>query len=55
MTDPNFIEGRPALLPRISGRDWIVGLHPIGLDPAHPYSLRYTVADRWGDAFDLLN
>ena len=49
------VAGRAAVLSRISGRGWIHGLHRIGIDPDDPYPLGYTVADCWGDAFDLLN
>ncbi len=46
---------RPAIVPSISGRAWIHGLHQIGVDPSDPYPRGYMVADCWGDAFDLLN
>ena len=46
--------GRPAILPSISGRGWIHGMHQIGLDPTDPYPQGYMVADCWGDAFDLM-
>ena len=49
------VAGRPAVLPIISGRGWIHGIHQVGVDPTDPYPLGYTVADTWGDAFDLLN
>ena len=49
------VAGRPAMQPIISGRGWIHGIHQIGLDPSDPYPLGYSVADTWGDAFDLLN
>ena len=49
------VAGRPAVQPVISGRGWIHGIHQIGVDPADPYPLGYTVSDTWGDAFDLLN
>jgi len=48
------LAGRPAVLPRISGRGWIHGIHQIGLDPSDPYPQGYLLADCWGDAFDLL-
>jgi proline racemase len=53
--DTTKVAGRPAVLPRVSGRGWIHGLHQIGVDPDDPYPLGFTVADCWGDAFDLLN
>ena len=49
------IAGKSGILPRVSGRGWIHGIHQIGLDPSDPYPLGYKVADCWGDAFDLLS
>ena len=49
------IAGKPGVLPRISGRGWIHGIHQIGIDPSDPYPLGYKVSDCWGDAFDLLS
>jgi proline racemase len=49
------VSGRPAVVPKISGRGWIHGIHQIGIDPSDPYPHGYSVADTWGDAFDLLN
>jgi proline racemase len=48
------VAGRSGILPRVSGRGWIHGIHQIGVDPSDPYPLGYIVADCWGDAFDLL-
>lgn len=39
---------RPAVLPRISGRAWIHGMHQLGLDPSDPYPLGFVLADTWG-------
>ena len=44
----------PAVIPTISGRGWIHGMHQIGYDPSDPYPEGYKVSDCWGDAFDLL-
>ena len=49
------IAGKPGILPRISGRVWIHGIHQVGIDPSDPYPLGYKVSDCWGDAFDLLS
>ncbi len=49
------VTGKPAILPRISGRGWIHGMHQIGVDPTDPYPHGYMVSDCWGDAFDLLD
>nr|WP_288142290.1 proline racemase family protein [Mesorhizobium sp.] len=48
------VAGKPGILPRISGRGWIRGIHQIGVDPTDPYQLGYMVSDCWGDAFGLL-
>jgi len=39
---------RPAVLPEISGRGWIYGIHQIGVDPTDPYPLGFTLSDMWG-------
>ncbi len=49
------INGQLCVLPIISGRGWIHGIHQIGVDPSDPYQQGYKVSDCWGDAFDLLN
>ena len=49
------IAGKSGIIPRVSGRGWIHGVHQIGVDPSDPYPLGYKVADCWGDAFDLLS
>ncbi len=49
------VAGLPAVVPSISGRGWIHGIHQIGIDPSDPYQQGYMVSDCWGDAFDLLN
>jgi proline racemase len=48
------IANRAAVVPTITGRGWIHGIHQIGLDPSDPYPEGFRVADTWGDAFDLL-
>lgn len=49
------IDGQSCVLPIISGRGWIHGIHQIGVDPSDPYQQGYKVSDCWGDGFDLLN
>ena len=49
------VAGRPAVLPTISGRGWIHGIHQIGHDPSDPWPAGFSVADTWGDGVDLLN
>lgn len=38
----------PAILPEISGRGWITGIHQHMLDPADPWPGGYRLADTWG-------
>lgn len=47
--------GRAAVLPRITGRAWIHGIHHIGVDPSDPFPDGFCLADTWGDAVDLMN
>ncbi len=54
ITGTTSVAGQAAILPRVSGRGWIHGIHHIGLDPSDPFPLGYMVGDCWGDAFDLL-
>jgi proline racemase len=41
------IAGRPAIIPIISGRGWITGVHQYMLDPDDPWPLGYRIADTW--------
>ena len=38
----------PAILPEISGRGWITGIHQHMLDPTDPWPEGYRVSDTWG-------
>ncbi len=42
------VAGKAAVLPRISGRAWIFGMHQIGVEPSDPFPLGYTLSDTWG-------
>jgi proline racemase len=42
------VAGRPAILPSITGRAWITGLHQYLLDPQDPYPQGYLLNDTWG-------
>jgi proline racemase len=42
------VAGRPAVLPRISGRGWVVGTRITAVDPSDPYQLGYVLSDVWG-------
>jgi len=41
------VGGREAIVPRISGRAWITGLHQYGVDPSDPFPNGYTLSDTW--------
>lgn len=45
------VGGRPAVLPRITGRAWIYGLEQIGIDPGDPLSEGFMLSDTWGEGF----
>lgn len=38
----------PAILPEISGRGWITGVHQHMLDPSDPWPQGYRLSDTWG-------
>ena len=42
------VAGKAAVLPRISGRAWIFGMHQLGVEPSDPFPLGYTLSDTWG-------
>ncbi len=42
------IGGRPVILPEISGRGWITGIHQHMLDPSDPWPEGYRLSDTWG-------
>ena len=46
------VGGRPAILPRISGRGWVVGSRTVSVDPTDPYPLGFTLSDVWGTEID---
>lgn len=39
---------KPAVLPEISGRGWITGIHQHMLDPSDPWPEGYRLTDTWG-------
>ena len=39
---------RAAVIPEISGRGWITGMHQHMLDPADPWPEGYRLSDTWG-------
>ncbi|MDW4549058.1 proline racemase family protein [Defluviimonas sp. D31] len=42
------VAGRPAIVPEISGRGWITGIHQHLLDPDDPWPQGYRLKDTWG-------
>ena len=39
---------KPAIVPSISGRGWITGMHQHMLDPTDPWPEGYRLSDTWG-------
>ena len=44
------IDGKPAIVPTISGRAWITGIHQHMLDPDDPWPVGYRLRDTWPGA-----
>ena len=42
------VSGRPAIVPEITGRGWITGIHQHLLDPDDPWPEGYRLKDTWG-------
>lgn len=42
---------RAAVLPKVTGRAWVYGLHQIGLDPDDPLAEGFMLSDTWGEGF----
>ena len=42
------VGGHPAILPELSGRGWITGIHQHMLDPTDPWPRGYRLSDTWG-------
>ena len=45
------IGGKPAVLPRISGRAWLYGIQQLGIDPRDPMIDGFMLSDTWGKGF----
>lgn len=41
------VDGRPAIVPQITGRAWITGTHQYLLDPEDPWPRGYRLSDTW--------
>jgi proline racemase len=44
---PCDVGDAPAVVPSLSGRAWITGLHQYCLDPSDPFPQGYTLSDTW--------
>jgi proline racemase len=42
------VAGRPAIIPSISGRGWVVGTRTSAVDPTDPYQTGFVLSDVWG-------
>lgn len=42
------VGGRPAVLPRVTGRAWLYGLQQLGVDPDDPLAAGFMLSDTWG-------
>ena len=45
--DTTKVKGHPAILPEISGRGWVTGIHQHLLDPDDPWPEGYRLSDTW--------
>ncbi|NIF41928.1 proline racemase [Burkholderia sp. Tr-862] len=45
------VGGRPAVLPRVTGRAWVFGFQQLGVDPDDPLAAGFMLSDTWGDGF----
>ena len=41
------LDGRPAILPSVSGRAWLTGTTQLHLDPSDPWPEGYRLSDTW--------
>ncbi|MCP9484158.1 proline racemase family protein [Shimia sp. CNT1-13L.2] len=48
IVDTTNVGDRPAIVPEISGRGWITGIHQHMLDPDDPWPGGYRLSDTWG-------
>ncbi|MGU7774502.1 proline racemase family protein [Burkholderia sp. MR1-5-21] len=45
------VGGRPAVLPRVTGRAWIYSVEQLGVDPDDPLAEGFMLSDTWGEGF----
>ncbi|MCB4456625.1 trans-3-hydroxy-L-proline dehydratase [Leisingera sp. McT4-56] len=48
IVEQTTVGGRPAIVPELSGRGWITGIHQHMLDPDDPWPGGYRLSDTWG-------
>lgn len=50
--ETTVVGDHPAIVPSLSGRAWLTGLHQYGVDPTDPFPEGYTLSDTWYRALD---
>ncbi|GAB3629986.1 proline racemase [Pandoraea terrae] len=45
------VGGKPAVLPRVTGRAWIYSVEQLGVDPDDPQAAGFMLSDTWGEGF----
>jgi len=48
------VDGRPAIVPRITGQAWIYGREEFRVDPSDPYPAGFALSDTWGPQVNLV-
>lgn len=48
IVESTTVGDRPAIVPEISGRGWVTGIHQHMLDPDDPWPTGYRLSDTWG-------
>ena len=48
LTDVISVDGKPAILPNISGRCWTYGMSQLAVDPDDPFAKGFALPDAWG-------
>jgi proline racemase len=46
------VGGRPAVLPRITGKGWVYGREELRMDPRDPFPRGFALSDTWGPLLD---
>ena len=49
------VGGRPAVVPRITGRAWVYGREFLRIDSQDPFGAGFALSDTWGPQVDLLD